>query len=154
MMGAKRGSLLACAAVLVSVAGGCGSGDDAAGEELRQARKDAASAARQDERIKQLERELRNRERDAGEAAPGTAPPPSAPPPASSGETSCGSGVSVGPNTSCPFAHSVRRAYTESGGASSVRAHSPVTGLTYTMTCTGDSPHVCTGGNNASVYFP
>ncbi len=67
---------------------------------------------------------------------------------------SCGGDLSVGPNTSCPFAQNVERAYAKSsGGNTDVTAFSPATGATYTMHCTGSSPHVCTGGNNASVYF-
>ena len=65
----------------------------------------------------------------------------------------CGSGLSVGPNTSCGFAENVRAAYQQSG-SSVVRADSPATGRTYTMYCTTGSPHVCTGGNDAAVYFP
>ena len=56
--------------------------------------------------------------------------------------------------TSCDFAENVLKAYRRSGGSSTVQAQSPVTGLTYTMSCTTDTPHVCTGGNNAEVYFP
>jgi hypothetical protein len=67
---------------------------------------------------------------------------------------SCGGDLSVGPNTSCPFAQNVERAYGQSGGgATDVSAQSPATGATYTMHCTGSSPHACTGGNGASVYF-
>lgn len=65
----------------------------------------------------------------------------------------CGGGTSVGPNTSCGFARNVRSAY-ERSGSSVVTATSPTTGRTYTMYCTSGSPHVCTGGNNAAVYFP
>lgn len=65
----------------------------------------------------------------------------------------CGGGLSVGPGTSCGFAANVRAAY-ESSGSSVVRAFSPATGSSYTMYCTSSSPHVCTGGNNATVYFP
>jgi hypothetical protein len=63
--------------------------------------------------------------------------------------------VSVGPNTSCAFARNVRANYYQSsGGNISLNVYSPTTGRYYTMSCTGGSPHVCTGGNNASVYFP
>lgn len=65
----------------------------------------------------------------------------------------CGGGLSVGPSTSCGFASNVRNAY-ESSGSNIVRAYSPATGQSYTMFCTDTSPHVCTGGNNAAVYFP
>jgi hypothetical protein len=65
----------------------------------------------------------------------------------------CGGGLSVGPNTSCRFADNVRSAYERSGN-SVISAFSPATGRTYTMYCTNTSPHVCTGGNNAAVYFP
>jgi hypothetical protein len=36
----------------------------------------------------------------------------------------------------------------------SVTVYSPTTDRTYTMSCSAGTPHVCTGGNNASVYFP
>jgi tRNA A-37 threonylcarbamoyl transferase component Bud32 len=71
-----------------------------------------------------------------------------------SGRSSCGGDLSVGPNTTCGFAANVETAYDQSsGGDTYVSATSPATGLTYSMHCTGGSPHVCTGGNNASVYF-
>jgi hypothetical protein len=70
-----------------------------------------------------------------------------------SNQTGCGGGLAVGPNTTCAFAESVRSAY-ESSGPGAVTAYSPVTNRTYTMTCSAGSPVVCTGGNNASVYFP
>jgi serine/threonine protein kinase len=76
---------------------------------------------------------------------------PAKPPP---GTTGCGGGLSVGPNTSCPFAREVRSAYLASGGRSRVRAYSPTTGQSYRMSCTSGSPHLCTGGNDAAVYFP
>lgn len=70
------------------------------------------------------------------------------------GRTATGSAV-----TSCGFAEAVRSAYAASGtdqsrgGPRSVVATSPVTGRTYTMTCTPDGKVVtCTGGDNAVVY--
>jgi Glucodextranase, domain B len=72
--------------------------------------------------------------------------------PVFAGARNCGSGVTAGANTSCPFAQNVVEAYAATGsGALDVR--SPVTGQTYRMYCTGGTVHVCTGGNNASVYF-
>jgi hypothetical protein len=66
---------------------------------------------------------------------------------------SCGGDLSVGPNTSCPFAQNVERAYAKSsGGNTDVSAYSPTTRATYTMHCSGSSPHVCSGGNGAAVY--
>jgi hypothetical protein len=35
-----------------------------------------------------------------------------------------------------------------------VSAYSPTTQQSYAMSCTAGEPHVCTGGNNAAVYFP
>ena len=59
----------------------------------------------------------------------------------------------AGADTSCPFALNVASNYT---GSSTDYAYSPVTGLNYTMNCsvgvTGTSV-ICTGGDNASVYF-
>jgi serine/threonine protein kinase len=66
----------------------------------------------------------------------------------------CGGGLSVGPDTSCPFAKNVEEAYLRSsGGDTTVTAYSPTTGITYQMHCTAEPPHVCTGGKGAAVYF-
>lgn len=68
---------------------------------------------------------------------------------------SCGGTVFAGPDTSCPFAENVAKAYASANdsGNVSVTASSPVTGETYTMQCSGESPVSCTGGTNALVVF-
>jgi hypothetical protein len=71
---------------------------------------------------------------------------------------SCGGTVFVGPDTSCPFAENVKRAYSDAYSASTtppdtVSVTSPVTGVTYEMRCTGESPVTCRGGTNALVEF-
>jgi hypothetical protein len=63
----------------------------------------------------------------------------------------CAADVAVGPDTSCPFALNVRDAYYRHGPGTVV-AYSPVTRLTYAMSCT-PTPVVCTGGNHATVYL-
>jgi hypothetical protein len=74
--------------------------------------------------------------------------------PTSSGRTSCGNELSVGPDTSCPFAENVRATYQRVGGGT-VEVFSPVTNKTYYMSCSATGAEVtCTGANNASVYFP
>jgi serine/threonine-protein kinase len=65
----------------------------------------------------------------------------------------CDKGLWVNEVTTCPFAENTRSAYAESNGSRELQVYSPVTGLTYDMTCTGSSPVVCRGGNNAAVYF-
>jgi hypothetical protein len=152
---------LACASLAGS--GGCG-GDDTDKERLTEERiakerKEAARIARQEERVKQLERQLREQKRSGSGNA---SPPPSAPSaPSGSGSTApagtshCGGGVYVNAATTCPFAQNVRNAYAQSGGGdTTVEAYSPATGRAFLMTCSGGSPHVCFGGNNAKVYFP
>jgi hypothetical protein len=69
--------------------------------------------------------------------------------------TDCGNGVFAGPNTSCPFAQNVRRAWHDAGGTrDTLRVSSPVTNQTYTMTCDSFGETVtCSGGNNASLTF-
>lgn len=76
-------------------------------------------------------------------AAPGSADP------------GCGPGMSV-INASCPFAENVYDAYYSVPEIDTqVQAFSPVTGITYTMTCVRGGPTVtCTGGDNAVVTFP
>jgi hypothetical protein len=68
------------------------------------------------------------------------------------GRTACGDGIAVGPATSCAFAVNVRTAY-EQQGPGLIRVYSPVTRRTYTMSCSSGAPTVCTGANNASVWF-
>jgi hypothetical protein len=70
-----------------------------------------------------------------------------------SSETSCGGGLSVGPDTTCEFAEAVQSAYQSSGGSSTVEAYSPVTKKDYEMTCVTGDRVTCTGGIGASVYF-
>jgi hypothetical protein len=146
-MGRGVAILMAGALLLGGATAGCGD-DSPSQEELRDAREQGAQAAR----LRELERELRQQERKQSSGGGAPVAPASPSPAPSGGRTSCGGDLSVGPNTSCPFAESVRSAYPGSDTAFSV--YSSVTGRTYTMRCTTGSPHVCTGGNNASVYFP
>jgi hypothetical protein len=68
--------------------------------------------------------------------------------------TSCGSNVSAGPNTTCPFALNVAYEYlAQGGGTRTISALSPVTNQYYTMNCVSGVPSVCRGGNNAVVYI-
>jgi hypothetical protein len=94
--------------------------------------------------------EAREREQDRG-GSTGTG---SAPSTTVSG-TNCGSGVTAGPNTSCPFALNVRSAYLQAPGlVTTVRVYSPTTGQTYSMSCRpSGAGTTCSGGNNASVSF-
>jgi hypothetical protein len=63
--------------------------------------------------------------------------------------------LSVGPSTSCSFAQNVESGY-QANGPGPQTVYSPVTSRSYTMSCyaNGGGEVVCTGGNNASVYFP
>jgi hypothetical protein len=71
----------------------------------------------------------------------------------SSNQTSCGGGLSVGPDTTCDFAEDVESAYNASGGSETVDAYSPVTHKSYEMTCVSRARVECTGGIGASVFF-
>jgi serine/threonine protein kinase len=66
---------------------------------------------------------------------------------------SCAGGLWVNSVTTCPFAQNTRSAYAEANGARKLQVYSPVTGITYDMTCSGSSTVTCRGGNNAAVYF-
>lgn len=67
--------------------------------------------------------------------------------------THCTASVGAGGATSCDFAQNVAAAIPAgSNGDAVVRAASPVTGKTYTMTCKAGSVVVCRGGNDAEVY--
>jgi hypothetical protein len=69
------------------------------------------------------------------------------------GLSRCAEDLVVGPNTSCEFASNVQAEYYRDGPGW-ISVYSPVTNRTYDMYCTASSPHACTGGNNAAVYFP
>jgi serine/threonine protein kinase len=69
------------------------------------------------------------------------------------GSTSCETGLWVNAHTSCPFAENTTSAYAEAGGADRIQVYSPVTGMTYEMTCSGTALVTCKGGNDARVYF-
>jgi hypothetical protein len=71
----------------------------------------------------------------------------------SNNQTACGNQLTVGADTTCSFAESVRQKYNQQGPGT-YEVYSPVTEKTYSMTCSSGTPVVCTGGNNASVYFP
>jgi Protein kinase domain/SPOR domain len=55
--------------------------------------------------------------------------------------------------TSCAFAREVAAAYYAGGESSQIEAYSPKTELTYSMTCTGTNPVLCTDGDTARVYL-
>lgn len=135
-------------------------------QRVEQAKRDGARQALIEERSRAQEKEqdrlAAEIARLKGKASSGNArggggttstkPPPPPPPPR--GPVSCGDALSVGTTTSCAFARNVRSAYLESGGGNTtVDVYSPTTRQSYTMSCTGGAPTVCTGGNNASVYI-
>ena len=70
------------------------------------------------------------------------------------GQASSGARVYAGNlDTSCEFAMSTAEAYASyRTGSHPFSVNSPVTGQTYTMTCT-NAGSVCQGGNNAVVYL-
>lgn len=161
----KRSSL---ALPLVLVAGsfvllglllaGCGD-SDASQEELEAARKQGAAKAHQQAKIRQIQKELKELKKGggsggAGAPSAGTSPAPEGGSTATSGN--CGGSLAANENTTCGFAQNVEQAYyAELGsGSGTVIAYSPTTGETYSMYCTAGSPHECTGGNDAAVYFP
>lgn len=70
------------------------------------------------------------------------------------GKSSRGASVYAGnAETSCEFAMRTAEAYHATGvGSQPFNVYSPVTGQTYSMTCTS-AGSVCQGGNNALVYL-
>lgn len=124
-------------------------------EELDRARKEGVAKALQQAKIEDIEKQLKSLKKN-GSSSGATLPSGASGSPSSSGSSSCGGGLSVGPNTTCGFAANVQADYySEIGsGAGAVYSYSPTTERYYTMYCTAGAPHVCRGGNDASVYFP
>lgn len=151
--------IFAVAALFASFAlslGACGDDSGASQEELDRARKEGVAKARQQGKITDIEKQLKSLKKN-GRSSQGSPPPPGEPSSTpSGGSTSCGGSLAVGPNTTCGFGANVEADYyAEIGsGSGSVYSYSPTTGRYYTMYCSAGTPHVCTGGNSASVYFP
>ncbi len=141
-------------AILVLSLAACGGDSGASQEELDRARKEGVAKARQQAKIEDIEKQLKSLKKNGN--SQGSPPPSGSTSTASSGSASCGSSLSVGPNTTCGFAANVESDYFSQigSGSGSVYSYSPTTGRYYTMYCTAGAPHICTGGNDASVYFP
>lgn len=144
---------------------GCGGGG-ATEAELSQARQEGAATEREKQaltaqrqkqaqleaRIKKLEKQLAQAQKAQKKTT--TKPATTTRSGGASSRTSCGGNLSVGSNTTCPFAENVRNAwYAAGGGTVTVDAYSPVTNRYYTMFCSAGIPTVCRGGNNAVVYI-
>jgi hypothetical protein len=142
-------------AILGFALAGCGD-SGASSDELEAARKEGAVKAHQAERIREIQKELKALRKNggSGKAAAGAPAPEGSP--GSSGSGNCGGSLSANSVTTCGFAENVEDAYyAEIGsGSGTVYAYSPTTGQGYSMYCTAGSPHECTGGNDAAVYFP
>lgn len=141
---------------LSMAASACGS-SGASQDELNEARTEGAKETQQRLKLQHIERELHSLKKHGGAANPNSTTASGEPPPTSSGgSSSCGGTLSVGPNTTCGFAVNVEADYyAEIGsGSGTVYSYSPTTGRYYSMYCTAGSPHQCTGGHDASVYFP
>ena len=148
--------------VLASTLAACGGSDGVSEAELERQKEAAAKQAKQEEQIRQLRIESRERKAedrrsskdDGGKQGTTTvAPPRSGPAPSGGGSKACGGGLSVNSVTTCGFASNVREAY-NSNGPGSVPVFSPATGEEILMSCSGSGPTVCTGGRGAAVYFP
>jgi hypothetical protein len=134
-------------------------GDSGASQdEIDAARQQGAAKARQQAKISQIQKELKElkKGKTGTSSDGGVSPAPEGTPAAPPSPGNCSGSLSVNEHTTCGFAENVEGAYYEEvgSGAGTVIAYSPTTGRTYSMYCTAGSPHVCTGGNDAAVYFP
>ena len=104
---------------------------------------------------KALKDKAKSKTKEKGQKRGGSAGNSSPPPSTLANSRDCGGGLRAGPNTSCAFAQNVRAAYEEAPGASAtVEVYSPVTGLTYSMSCAPAGAGVtCSGGNDASASW-
>jgi hypothetical protein len=143
---------------LCLILAGCGD-SGASQDEIEAARKQGAAKAQQQANIRQIKKELQELKKGksvkgVAPGAVGTSPAPAAS--SGSGSGNCGGSLSANEVTTCGFAANVQEAYFgEIGsGSGTVYAYSPTTGQTYSMYCSSGSPHECTGGNDAAVYFP
>jgi len=158
--------VVAVAAALSAVGlSACGGSAPTSQGELTQARRQVAYHIHREERLRRLEAQLRQVNHQQSESHAVSIPNyvPSSAPTASTGtyyapaptDGSCGGELTVNSRTTCHFAENVEQAYYAEVGSGSgeVVAYSPAMNRTYVMSCSG-SPHECTGGNDAAVFFP
>jgi hypothetical protein len=148
-----RRALYLCGLAVVALAlASCGS-SGASQDELNEARTEGAKEAQQQAKIEKIEGQLKSLKHGHGAPNQANTSGSSAP---TGGSGNCGGSLSVGPNTTCAFAENVEYEYfAEIGsGSGTVTAYSPVTEKIYSMYCSAGEPHECTGGNDATVYFP
>ena len=164
MQGSGRKLRLWALVAIVAVTGAlaaCGEGEDVTiteGETTDAVSKEEMS----DEEIAGLEAEIADLQEqvESEETEETTVTTTSeAPPPETSGGSvpadaeDCGAGVFVDASTtSCEFGLNVAEDYFSVPG-NTFESFSPATDDTYTMTCSGPPPIVCTGGNGATVYI-
>jgi|GEM_PF-2407265 len=150
---------VAALATLGFVLSGCGD-SGASSDEIEAARKEGAVKAHQAERIREIQKELKALRKNGGSGKAAAVAATGSPAPeggsGTSGSGNCGGSLSANSVTTCGFAENVEDAYyAEIGsGSGTVYAYSPTTGQSYSMYCSAGSPHTCTGGNDAAVYFP
>lgn len=156
--GLRRVPLLALGGLAALSLSLLGCGDSGASQdEIEAARQQGAAKARQQAKIRQIQKELKELKKGKSGTTPaGASPAPEGVPATPPSPGNCGGSLSANENTTCGFAENVQAAYFEEigSGAGTVIAYSPTTNVTYSMYCTAGSPHVCTGGNDAAVYFP
>jgi len=143
---ARRCAPLFC--LLALGAAGCSNSDSDREQRIRD---EAERQGRQEERLRQLESEVKERKGGGTttNSSGGTTPAPNNN--SSSASGNCGGGIVANSNTTCEFARNVAAEYGKQSGAGTVSAFSPATGKNIPMSCSGASPVVCTGGNNARV---
>ncbi len=151
----RTATALAVAASFILI-WGCGS-DNASQEELAQAHAEGAKEAREEARIRDLQREvkkLKQQNWSGGQERRGDVIPHESGP--AGPVRNCTDGIRANASTTCDFAMNVAGEYGSNPGASTISAYSPMTGKHYTMRCGPSSGGgiLCTGGNNAAVYIP
>jgi hypothetical protein len=164
-MSLRRAAVCLLALAVVWTWAGCGDDDSVSQEELEQAKTEAAREAREKaeneaelQDLQEQVKELQEDQQQAGGDGNGAGGDTTVVVPGSGGVPSdaddCGAGVFArSGTTSCAFALNVASDY-YSSPSNTFESYSPTTGTTYTMTCSGSAPVVCTGGNNAAVYIP
>lgn len=161
MMGRRPGevaqALVAVTAIALSGVAltACGGGGISEAE-LDRERAEAAQNARQEAEITALKNELRAKDQPTPQGSSSANPVPAEP--SSVGQIPadayyCGSAYGDG-SASCPFVENVSDDYYTSGESNVFMSYSPTTEKTYTVTCNGDAPTVCTAGRAAVIYIP
>lgn len=142
------------AGTLLAGATGCGTSE----QEARQERRQAAEARRLREKAARIEEEIQQLKAQQAQLAPGAATTTGTTTQGTAGPEgptrNCGGGVAAGRGTTCAFALNTAQEWVDTSGGTTIQVYDPQSRKTRTMNCSGTpSLTSCRGSSDTAVYI-